>query len=102
MTVFISGKITGYNDYWYCFYCAEIKLNQQGDIVLNPADTIARINGLSHSDYLHICFAMIDICDTVAFLPNWTDSEGSQSEMKYVEEWNKNHEVKKNILFMEG
>lgn len=102
MTVFILGKITNYAGFWGKFHYAEIKLINQGFTVLNPADTVARIKGLKHSDYMHICYAMIDICDTVAFLPNWKDSIGSKMEMDYIIEWNKVHEIKKNIIFLEG
>lgn len=89
MKVYIAGKITGNPNYKEQFKKAELELRLQGHKVLNPADTIARIDGLKHEEYLHICLAMIDIADEVAFLPNWKDSKGAKMEMEYAKKANK-------------
>ena len=84
MKIYIAGKITGHENYKADFKKAELDLRLQGHIVLNPADTIARIDGLKHEEYLHICLAMIDIADEVAFLSNWKDSKGAREEREYA------------------
>ena len=61
-----------------------IALKYKNSVILNPATTIARIEGLEHSEYLHICKAMIDVCEAVAFLPNWTESKGAKIEIEYA------------------
>ena len=60
MKIYI-GKITGNEDYYDDFMWAELDLMKVGHKVLNPADTVARISGLRHSEYLHICKAMINV-----------------------------------------
>ena len=89
MKIYIAGKITGHENYKADFKKAELDLKLKGHIVLNPADTVARIDGLKHEEYLHICLAMIDIADAVTFLPNWKDSKGAKMEMEYAKKANK-------------
>jgi len=84
MKVYIAGKITGHENYKSDFKKAELDLKLKGHKVLNPADTVARIDGLKHEEYLHICLAMIDIADEVAFLPNWKESKGAKMEHLYA------------------
>ena len=84
--IFISGKITGNEIYYAQFLTAEIELKNKGHIVFNPATMPI---GLEYEQYMHICKAMIDICDTVAFLPNWKDSKGAKIEMEYAKKANK-------------
>lgn len=84
MKIYIAGKITGNPNFKDDFKKAELALKLQGHIVLSPADTIARIQGLEHHEYLHICYAMIDVADAVAFLPNWKDSKGAREERNYA------------------
>lgn len=90
MKIYIAGKITDNKNYWIDFLKAEIEVKWRYQCkVLNPADTIARIKGLNHSEYLHICKAMIDVCEAVAFLPNWKESKGANAELEYAKENNK-------------
>jgi hypothetical protein len=89
MKIYIAGKITGNPNYKEQFKNAELGLRLKGHKVLNPADTVARIDGLKHEEYLHICLAMIDVADAVALLPNWKDSKGAKIEMEYAKKANK-------------
>ena len=84
MKIYIAGKITGHENYKADFKKAELDLRLKGHIVLNPADTIARIDGLKHEEYLHICLAMIDVADAVALLSNWKDSKGAKMEFLHA------------------
>ena len=84
MKIYLAGKITGNPNFKDDFKKAELALKLQGHIVLSPADTIARIQRLEHHEYLHICYAMIDVADAVAFLPNWKDSKGAREEREYA------------------
>ena len=40
--------------------------------------------GFSHSEYLCISFAMIDVCDAIYFLDNSAESEGAKKEFDYA------------------
>lgn len=79
--VYIAGKITGLDDFKEKFEIAEIKLTRQGALPMNPA---ILPSGYKQEQYLHICFAMIDVCEAVCFLDNWVDSPGAHEELKYA------------------
>ena len=98
MKIYIAGKITGNDRYRRQFLNAEIDLciEDISRTILNPADTVARICGLEHHEYIHICKAMIDVCDTVAFLPNWKESKGAVKEHEYAQK------MGKKIIYLEG
>ena len=81
MKIYIAGKITGKEDYKTDFKAAEERLTKQGHTVMNPSFLP---EGFEHSEYLHICKAMIDVCDAVYFLPTWADSKGAHLEMGYA------------------
>jgi len=82
MKVYIAGKITGLENYKLEFEKAETFLKLQGHRVLNPS--ILPYPGFEHHEYMHICFAMIDVCDAVFLLENWTTSDGAKMEIKYA------------------
>ena len=39
---------------------------------------------MSHEDYLHICYSIIDVCDAVFMLKDWRQSEGAKLERLYA------------------
>ena len=82
MKVYIAGKITGDSEYFAKFGKAQVKLVNQGYIVLNPADLP---EGMSAADYMRICFAMIDAADFCVFLSDWEESRGTRIERAYCE-----------------
>ena len=86
MKIYISGKITGIRYYKQVFSAAEKTLLQDGHNVMNPA--ILPI-GFSWDEYMHVCYAMIDVCDAVYMLKNWTSSKGASAEYTYALKLNK-------------
>lgn len=87
MKVFISGPITGKQDYNRpAFFDAEHTLEQMGHAVWNPVKLHPRHpDDFTALDYLHICFAMIDRSDMVIQLDGWQQSEGACLEASYAE-----------------
>lgn len=79
---YIAGKITGDSEYRKKFASAQEELERQGYIALNPA---LLPEGMSPSDYMRICLAMLDTADVAFFLPGWMDSEGAKLEWQYCE-----------------
>ena len=90
--VYLAGKITGDGDYVSKFERAKEKLQREGFIVLNPA---VLPSGMSNSDYMRICLAMIDVADKVAFLPDFLDSPRALVEFTY------STYIKKPYIFLE-
>ena len=80
MKIYIAGKITGDSNYQQKFMNARQDLEKRGYIVISPA---VLPEGMTPGDYMKICFAMIDVADAVAFLPDWKDSAGARLEMEY-------------------
>ncbi len=87
MKIYIAGKITGLTDYKEVFAEAEAQMIAQGHSVMNPAGLNA---GFGYEDYMKICFSMIDVCDGIFMINNWSDSDGAKRELKYAIEQCKN------------
>lgn len=82
MKAYIAGKITGDPNYHRKFNIGQQALECEGFTVLNPADLP---EGMRPADYMKICFAMIDVADVVAFLPDWYQSRGARLENDYCQ-----------------
>jgi len=78
--VYIAGKITGDENYKRRFAAVQKLIESRGHVVLNPA---ALPQGMSNSDYMRICMAMIDVADLVAFIPGFEKSCGAILELEY-------------------
>ena len=75
--VYIAGPITGHDDYLERFCTAEIVLDAEGWIVLNPADLP---QGMSREKYMPICLTMLEQADAIYMLHGWEDSRGATVE----------------------
>ena len=85
--VYIAGKITGDAEAPRKFREAQDRLEAEGFIVLNPT---CLPEGMSRADYMRVCFAMIDVADTVAFMEGFLDSPGAMLELQYCKYIGKN------------
>lgn len=91
-TIYLSGKITGTDDYMERFAKAErFWLNKIANreidytSVMNPAKINANMPyDFTHEDYMFMCFPMIDRCDGIYMLDGWEDSKGSNMELTYA------------------
>ena len=81
MKIYIAGKITGDPNYKEKFDIAATSLEEQGHIVLNPAELP---EGMLPADYMRICFAMIDTADAIYLLKDWCSSSGVSIERNYA------------------
>ena len=80
MKVYLSGKISGDPDYKNKFAFYAETYEDQGHVVLNPADLP---EGMEPSDYMRICLAMMEVADLVVFLPDWAASLGANLEWEW-------------------
>lgn len=85
MTIYVAGKITGLSkeESDKKFEEAAKMLREQGHRVFIPT-VLPAYDEVSHDDYLHICFSMIDICECVYMLKNWQQSKGAKKERLYA------------------
>lgn len=88
MTLYISGKITGDKHYKRKFAKAKARLLKKGFDVISPAD-ISGYKFLTYEEFLHIDYALIDVCDGVFMLSDWMDSNGARLERNYAKCRNK-------------
>lgn len=94
MKIYIAGKISGLNrsNVIQKFETAQKSLSKKGHQVFIPC-VLPAYEEVSHEDYLHICYAIIDVCDAVYMLSDWQQSEGARLEYEYA------IEKKKQIFF---
>lgn len=79
MIFFISGAMTGYEDYNRpAFFEAQKHLEEKGQTVLNPASLP---DGLDPNQYMAIDLEMLKQADAVLFLPGYEKSSGAITEM---------------------
>ena len=85
MKIYISGAITGTDDYMERFEKAEKELTEQGYSVINPAKVNAQLpEDTSYEDYMKMCFCMLDMCDSICMLKDFEKSCGANREYGYA------------------
>lgn len=90
MKVYVAGKISGLERHHaiYMFERAKDMLKAQGYEPFVPT-VLPAYDDVAHEDYLHICYAMIDVCDAIYMLSNWQQSKGARIELQYASDWKK-------------
>jgi len=90
MKVYIAGKITGLTrtEVQEKFARASIELQAQGHETFVPC-VLPDYADIPHQDYLHVCYAMIDICEAVYMLSDWQMSPGARMELQYAADYQK-------------
>lgn len=93
MRIYISGKMSGseQNAVMEKFDRARRELEEAEHEVLTPTSLPQEeaYPTLSHQDYMHVCYAVIDICDAVYMLKDWKSSRKAREELQYAQNWKK-------------
>jgi len=84
--IFISGAITGTEDYEKRFREAEVRLIKKYDEpVVNPVyigqQVEQKIENPTRVDYMRPCLKRLLDCDTIYMLKGWTSSKGANAEV---------------------
>ena len=84
MKLYLSGAITGTDDYMDRFSMAEKSLEVEHTII-NPARVNAQLpSDTNYEDYMKMSFCMLDMCDGIYLLKGWEKSRGSNRELGYA------------------
>lgn len=79
--VYISGKITGYDNYMRKFELAESRLADMGYTVINPARINRELPRNTYYDvFMKIALSLLFESDAIYMLDNWEDSPGANAE----------------------
>ena len=85
MKIYISGAISGTDDYMERFAKAEKELTDKGYSVVNPAKVNAQLpENTSNEEYMKMSFCMLDMCDGIYMLKGWKKSWGANREYGYA------------------
>lgn len=84
MKLYLSGAITGTDNYMDRFSMAEKSLEAEHTII-NPARVNAQLpSDTNYEDYMKMSFCMLDMCDGIYLLKGWEKSCGSNRELGYA------------------
>lgn len=95
MRIYISGPITGTEDYKSRFLEAEKPIKAAGHVPMNPVEIVNLPEGSSWEDYMKIDLKLIEMCDAIYMLHRWDASKGACIEFEYAYE----HKM---MIFFEG
>lgn len=87
MRIYISGKITGTDDYIQRFTRAEVQLlvEHENAEIINPATYNQQLpKTYTHDEYMTVCMALLSTCDTIYMLEGWEQSPGARAECEYA------------------
>lgn len=85
MKTYISGPITGTDDYMERFAVAEQELRDKGIKVVNPAAVNAMLpEGTTYEEYMEMSICMLKMCTHIYMLKDWQNSKGCNREYGYA------------------
>ena len=86
MIGYLSGPITGHNDYRRQFAKAAAALKEMGYVVINPAE-LCQVLPVGQMDYeaiMQIDLEILAAADYLVQLPGWENSKGANRELGFA------------------
>ena len=85
MKVYISGAITGTDDYMARFAAAEKVITEAGDTAVNPAKINSNLpEGTTYDEYMKLSMCLLEMCNAIYMLDGWQESNWAKMELKYA------------------
>lgn len=79
--IYLSGPITGVDDYYNRFAEAEAMLRAEGYHVINPAPLIQVMpDDATWEEFMQICIELMPLASAMAQMPGWEQSRGCNRE----------------------
>ncbi len=83
MRIYISGPITGTDDYYERFMNAKMEIKESGNEAINPAPLgYVLPESSSHADFMKLCLPLVEMADCIYMLRGWQQSLGARAEME--------------------
>lgn len=89
--VYISGAITGVDNYLDTFKQSESHLKSLGYETINPAKILSYLpKSTPYETYMNMSYEMLKTCDAIYMMEGWEDSKGARLELDFAKE----HKIK--------
>ncbi len=77
--IYLSGKITGDDNYAKTFENKAAELTSRGALVFNPA---VHPNMFTHGQFMELDLLALSFCNSIYMMKNWRDSKGAKMEFE--------------------